>query len=157
MITLTYSDNSKYLLYINNERYSILFYFRLNDDHAAELNAYKQECDKYKTDCNLLKQEVSKLKLDHAHHESEVFQKMQERDNRIHDLTIQVTQLQGELKMQIENIQGSESPRISELQMSNKLLQQELEVTKTRVQTALGREKTLREQIRTLKGQLIKR
>lgn len=61
-----------------------------------------------------------------------------------------------ELKRKLE-LTSSDSTRLSELQSENVLLMKEAEASKKRFEQVMKKEKTAREEIRNLKGLLIKR
>lgn len=66
-------------------------------------------------------------------------------------------QLKNELKLLSEHEQNKISPELSELELSKQLLENELEAYKKRFEQISAREKSAREEIRNLRGQLIKR
>lgn len=104
-----------------------------------------------------MKQEISKLRIDISHRETAVSQQLQEKDSKIHELNMAILQLQNNLKINTDDIESQITPRITELELAKNLLQAECDALKKRYNQLLTREKSAREEIRTLKGQLIKR
>ncbi|GLV41129.1 Centrosomal protein 290kDa [Carabus blaptoides fortunei] len=129
---------------------------QFDDQYHEEITTYRDECEKYKEENLTTKQELSKLRLELSQKNSNVNQVIQEKDTKLHELTMTIMQLKNELKLLSDN-ENKASPEFVELELSKQLVDNELEAYKKRFEQISAREKSAREEIRNLRGQLIKR
>lgn len=144
----------KYLVY--NKLIRLDNIFRFDTQHEEEISTYKNETNKYKEENITLKQELSKYRVELNQKSCDINQEIQERDGKIHELTMTNMQLQNELKIQSQG-DAFTSSEYSELEMSKQLLEAEFNGLKKRYDQLLNKEMSDREEIRSLKSQLIKR
>ncbi|GJQ81526.1 hypothetical protein Trydic_g4888 [Trypoxylus dichotomus] len=123
--------------------------------HRSEVCAYRDECEKWRQEVLSLKSMLVKH-TDNTNDKVNSVQKiLKERDDRIHELMVQLRQArQLETRKKQENV---ESPKLQELEGEVEQVTKELETLRKRHEQLLNREKSARDEIRTLKSQLIKR
>ncbi|KRT81108.1 hypothetical protein AMK59_5598 [Oryctes borbonicus] len=122
--------------------------------HRNEVCVYREECEKWRQEVLHLKSLLVKH-TDNTNDKVNSVQKiLKERDDRIHELMVQLRQVRIEGRKKQENV---ESPKLQELECEVEQVTKELETMRKRHEQLLNREKSARDEIRALKSQLIKR
>ncbi|XP_015840436.1 centrosomal protein of 290 kDa isoform X2 [Tribolium castaneum] len=128
----------------------------LEDLHRNEIMAYKNEAEKWREEVTTLKQMISKYRSEMGHDFD--FQKLlKEKDDKIHELNVILRHAKSEARKNVEKFDSESSSKVSELESTKEQLLKEHEAIKKRFDQLLLRERTAREEIRELKGKLLKK
>lgn len=103
-----------------------------------------------------VKQELAKNRAALNQKSSDINEDILERDAKIHALTMTTMKLETELKIHSQG-DAVTSSEYSELEMGKQLVEAEFTALKKRYDQLLNKEMCAREEIRSLKSQLIKR
>ncbi|XP_015607794.1 centrosomal protein of 290 kDa isoform X2 [Cephus cinctus] len=139
---------------------------RLDEQHKNELESYRIERNKWQAEADTLRQQLSENRMLLAKGNISLAKELQERDNKIHELTMAYQQLQNEFEL-AESATLSQRVAVHNSQMqemSNNLtrdqtnhLQIQLDLARRQLQSVIDKEKTYKTQIVELKQQLSRR
>ncbi|KAI4458205.1 centrosomal protein [Holotrichia oblita] len=141
---------------LSNDRLQSMEKLRLELEtvHRNEVCIYKDECEKWRQEVVSLKTLLIKHTDSTNDKVNNVQKILKERDDRIHELMIQLRQARVDARKKQES---ADIPKVQELETEVDQVTRELETLRKRHDQLLSREKSARDEIRTLKSQLIKR
>ncbi|XP_044259542.1 centrosomal protein of 290 kDa-like isoform X2 [Tribolium madens] len=128
----------------------------LEDLHRNEIMAYKSEAEKWREEVTTLKQMISKYRSETGH-DFDFQKQLKEKDDKIHELNVILRHAKSEARKNVEKFDSESSSKVSELESTKEQLLKEHEAIKKRFDQLLVRERTAREEIRELKGKLLKK
>ncbi|CAH0553139.1 unnamed protein product [Brassicogethes aeneus] len=127
----------------------------LEDQHKNELSMYKEDCDKWKEEVNNLKDMIVKHRSETGNIGGDIQKIMKEKDNRIHELSVLLRQAKSNKAEKTPEMDLT--PKLTNLESTNETLQKENELLRKKYEQLMQRERNIREEVRELKGQLMKK
>ncbi|XP_017769408.1 PREDICTED: LOW QUALITY PROTEIN: centrosomal protein of 290 kDa-like [Nicrophorus vespilloides] len=126
---------------------------KLEEQHQSEIQAYKEDTEKWRDEVKNMQVFLGKYRKDIASLRPDIEKELKDKENKIHELSVTIRQLR-----RIKNKpEASSSGRDDNFEDVKENLVREHDVLKKRFEQLMHREKSAREEIRSLKGQLMKR
>ncbi|KOC58823.1 Centrosomal protein of 290 kDa [Habropoda laboriosa] len=143
---------------------------RLEEQHKSELESYRGEVSKWQTEAEMLRKQLSENRMLVTKGNISLMKEMQERDDKIHQLSLACQQLQNEVelmesaatnrtRMQHAITHGESELRIHEItqNLNRDQSQQHTDSVRKQLQALLEKEKMYKNEITDLKHQLSRR
>ncbi|XP_043268988.1 centrosomal protein of 290 kDa [Venturia canescens] len=139
---------------------------RLEEQHKNELESYRLESLKWQTEADTLRKQLSDNRMQLAKGNISLVKELQERDTKIHELSVAYQQLQSEFELmetmtlsQPLVVPGSVSTKVQEMAQTltrdqANHFQSELDQLKRQIKSQSDKEKMYKEQIADLKQQI---
>ncbi|KAK9884908.1 hypothetical protein WA026_009146 [Henosepilachna vigintioctopunctata] len=125
----------------------------LEEQHNKELDVYKRDSEKWREEVLGLKDLINHHKQELSQVQPDLETALTAKDDKIQELTTMVRQLRDELQTESENEFLS---KLADMEKIREQAAKENDALKKRFETLLRRERSAREEIRDLKGQLLK-
>ncbi|XP_012276740.1 centrosomal protein of 290 kDa [Orussus abietinus] len=142
---------------------------RLEEYHKKEIESYRAELDKWQAEADSLRQQLSENRMQLTKGNISLAKELQERDNKIHELSMTHQQLQNELKITKEislsqKADAHESREYRVQEMAHNIsrdqtnhMQSQLDILRRQLQAMMEKEKIYKSQIVDMKQQLSRR
>ncbi|XP_054003238.1 centrosomal protein of 290 kDa isoform X1 [Hylaeus anthracinus] len=141
---------------------------RLEEQHKSELESYRGELKKWQSEADMLRKELAENRILLTKGNISLMKELQERDDKIHELSLTCQQLQNEVELMgsatrsQRAITHSESERKTHeitlaFNRDQSQQQAQTEVVRKQLQSLLEKEKTYKHEISELKQQLSRR
>ncbi|XP_017893114.1 centrosomal protein of 290 kDa [Ceratina calcarata] len=130
---------------------------RLEEQHKSELESYRGECAKWQTEAEMLRTQLSENRMLVTKGNMSLMKELQEKDDKIHQLTLAYQQLQNEVELIQSTNRSRNAITQGETEITSRDHTQRVDSVRKQLQSLLEKEKMYKNEITELKQQISRR